>query len=212
MSKVTVPTGGALSWTLETIEGETTAKTLTGLILDQALVRNLYERSFDETGGQESALCSSLDSLSGHLNPKALGEGGEFPARIAAIGRPTGQCSTCPLAHFGTKLKADGQPGRGQLCRQTRLLLFLQPGKSMPLVVRIPPTGLKAAKQYLVGLQAVGLEYWHVVTELELKKDTNADGIKFSRVQFKFVGALPRKTIEGIAQYRENLKAMLKAA
>ena len=212
LSKVTVPTGGALSWTLETIDGETTTKTLTGLILDQALVRNLYERSFEESGGQDPALCSSLNSKAGHLNPEALAEGGELPARIAAIGRPSGECDACPLARYGTKPKKDGQPGRGQMCRQTRLLLFLQPGNSMPLVVSVPPSGLKAAKQYLVGLQNVGLEYWQVVTELELKKDSNRDGIKFSRVQFKFAGTLPQETITGIARYRESLKAMLKAA
>lgn len=212
LSKVTVPAGGALSWALETIEGETTTKTLTGLILDQALIRNLYERSFEETGGQEPALCSSLDSISGRLNSEALSEGGELPARIAVVGRPAGDCRACPLAQYGTKPKADGQNGRGQMCRQTRLLLFLQPGSTMPVLVSIPPSGLKAAKKYLVGLQSIGLEYWQAVTILELKRDTNADGIKFSRVQFRLAGALSPELFEGIARYRENLKGMLKAA
>lgn len=212
LTKVTVPTGGGLSWTVTHIEGETTTKTLTGLILDQALMRNLYERSFEETGGLEPALCTSLDSITGMLNPEALGDGGEFPARIATIGRPSGDCRTCPLARYGTRTKSDGQPGRGQLCRQTRKLLFLPTGSTMPLMVNIPPTGLKAAKQYLVGLQSVGLEYWQAVTLLELKKDTNRDGIKFSRVQFRFAGALPPDVSSSIAQYRNSLKAMLQVA
>lgn len=212
LTKVTVPAGGGLSWAMEGIEGETTAKSLAGIILDQALVRSLYERSFEETGGQEPALCFSPDSITGVINREALSDGGEFPARIAAVGRPTGNCATCPLAQYGTKPRADGQPGRGQMCRQTRLLLFLLPGGTMPLLVSIPPTGLKAAKKYLVGLQSIGLEYWQAVTALELVADKNAEGIKFSRPVFRFVGAIPEANFEGIARYRENLKALLKVA
>jgi hypothetical protein len=208
LTKVTVPTGGGLAWIVEKLNGQESIKELTGIILSQALPRALYATTFEESGGLEPAVCLSNDSITGHLNPEVL-PNGEFPEKFSKIGHPTGICEKCPFAQWGTKLKGDGSLGRGRMCQQRRILLFLTPGTSMPLLVSIPPSGLKNAKHYLVELQSVGLNHWQIVTNIGLIPDKNADGIKFSRPIFSPVELIPKENWDHITTYLENLKAQL---
>lgn len=208
LTKVTVPTGGGLNWTVEKLNGQESTKEITGIILSQVLTRALYASTFEESGGQEPAVCLSNDSIEGHLNSDALPHG-EFPERLVKIGHPTGNCETCPFAQWGTKLKADGNFGRGQMCQQRRVLLFLTPGTNMPLLVSIPAGGLKNIKRYLVGLQAVGLKHWQIITNIGLASDKNTDGIKFLRPVFSPVELIPKENWERITTYIDTLKAQL---
>jgi hypothetical protein len=208
LTKVTVPTGGGLAWTVEKLNGQESIKELIGIILSQALPRSLYASTFEESGGQEPAICLSNDSITGHLNSEAL-PNGEFPEKLVKIGNPTGHCESCPFAQWGTKLKADGNFVRGQMCQQRRVLLFLTPETSMPLLVSIPAGGLKNAKRYLVGLQAVGLKQWQIITNIGLMSDKNAEGIKFSRPTFSPVELIPKENWEQITTYIGSLKSQL---
>ena len=208
LTKVTVPTGGGLAWMVEKLNGQESIKELTGIILSQALPRALYASTFEESGGQEPAVCLSNDSITGHLNSEALPKG-EFPERLVKIGNPTGHCENCPFAQWGTKLKGDGSFGHGQMCQQRRVLLFLTPETSMPLLVSIPPSGLKNIKHYLVELQSVGLKHWQIVTRIGLMPDKNADGIKFSRPVFILSGVIPQDNWEQITTYMKDFKAQL---
>lgn len=154
LTKVTIPTGGLKMWTVDTAEGQTTRQAMNGIILVQSLCRFLYAKPFEETGGTEPPLCFSTDSLNGVYIPG----NGELPEHLAKVGVPSGKCLSCPFAKYGTRTKGNGN-GRGQACQQKRLLLMLTQDSRMPQVVSIPPSGLKAAKKYLVDLQALGLEY-----------------------------------------------------
>jgi hypothetical protein len=150
LTKVTVPTGGLQVFAVDTAEGQKTAETVTGIILMQSLCRFLYAKPFEETGGTEAPLCFSTDSVTGLFNPVNA----ELPEHLAKIGVPSGQCSRCVFSQYGTRAKGNGN-GRGQACQQKRLLMMLTQDSRMPQVLSIPPSGLKAAKKYLVDLQAM---------------------------------------------------------
>lgn len=209
LTKVTVPTGGSLSWTIEKISGQESSKELTGIILSQMLSRSLYASTYEENGGQESAICFSKDSIIGQLNPEL--PNGELPEKLAKIGNPSGSCENCPFSQWGTKLKGDGSFSRGQMCQQRRILFFLSPESNMPLLVSIPASGLKNIKRYLIGLQSVGLKYWQTITAIKLVSDKNIDGIKFSRPVFSPVEFVPKENWEKVASYIDILNNTLKS-
>lgn len=204
LNKVTVPTGGLKVWAVDTAEGQATVEKMIGIVLVQTLSRFLYAKPFEETGGLEPPLCFSTDSLTAHFNNVA-----EIPAHLSKIGMPTGECPTCPFAQYGTRFKSNGNPSRGQACQQKRLLLMLTEGSQMPQVISIPPSGLKAAKKYLIDLQALGLEYWQVLTEIRLIDAKNLDGITYARPQFRMVESLPQSLLKPVQSYRTELEQQL---
>ncbi len=201
----TIPTGGLKVWAVDTAEGQATVEKMTGIVLVQALCRFLYAKPFEETGGQEAPMCFSTDSLNGVFNPSL----GQLPEHLAKIGMPSGQCLFCPFSQYGTRSKGNGNNGRGQACQQKRLLLMLTEGSQMPQVVSIPPSGLKAAKKYLVDLQALGLEYWQVLTEITLTDAKNMDGITYARPKFRLVEQLPQSLLKPVKNYRVELEQQL---
>ena len=206
LTKVTVPTGGLTSWNVESAEGQKSVKTLKGIIVAQALTRALYASSYEDSGGEEPALCFSADSITGNINanPEI-----KVPEKLKDIGMPSGECDNCPFSKFGTKPKRDGF-GRGQACQQRRLLMLLTAESCIPLLVSIPAGGLRNAKKYLVDLQAMGLEYWQTETSIELVQDKNRDGIKFSRPVFKMNEKLPLDACKQVKRYLESFNSQIK--
>lgn len=162
LDRYKVPGGGGLVWTSDD-ELAAPTKELSGIILNHRLVRTYWDTSLGSTGGGTAPTCYSDDSITG-------------------FGDPGGSCAGCQLATFGTAVKEDGSEGRGQACKQSRLIFLLQPGETLPVVVTIPPSSLQAMKRYLLRLVKRSLPVTAVVTTLSLAKDKNGDGIEFARV------------------------------
>jgi hypothetical protein len=78
--EVKMPSGGGLSWTVQTLEGPEPAKTVTGVIVHVDGVREYYQGDFD--GVSRPPDCFSPDLVSGY-------------------GNPGGACLNCPLSEFG---------------------------------------------------------------------------------------------------------------
>lgn len=184
LEQIKVPGGGSLSWQLSTGEEE---RVISGIIVYHKLPRGRWEGSIEDTGGGQPPVCVSEDSLTG-------------------IGNPGGDCLVCPYAQFGTADK-----GAGQACKQRRLLFLLREGNLLPAVVSIPPTSLKASKQYMVALVSRGIPLHGVLTRITLEKASNAAGIAHARAKFAMGERLSAEQTAQIAAYAETMRATFAA-
>ena len=111
---------------------------------------------------------------------------------------------TCPLAQYGS---APG--GRGQACKQIKQVFVLRGSLLLPEVISLPPTSLKAAKQYLLKLTSQGIPYYSVVTRVGLERTKNKQGIAYSRATFTFVRRLTPDEVHKAQEYHEMLKPLV---
>jgi hypothetical protein len=165
LDRVSTPAGGGTSWTIPTLEGDTEVKELEGIIVYTSVQRVYWADAF--TGGGAPPDCYSEDSVHG-------------------AGNPGGNCTKCPLSQFGS-----GENGKSQACQMRRLIFLIQPDNLLPLVVSVPPSSLKEAKNYLMRLASKGLTSYSMVSRLTLEKDKNADGIAYSKIKFASSGPAP---------------------
>lgn len=187
LPKIKVPTGGGVAWTVATPDGDEDAvKRLDGIVIHVAR-RRAYWASTETMG--EPPQCSSSDCNFG-------------------LGSPGGECAKCPLNAFGSATKADGSEGRGKACKESRLVFLLREGRIIPEVVVIPPSSLKALRQYQLNL---GMPYWSVVTGLTLERTQNQDGISYAKVCFRKIGVLPPDASKQILTYAQQLQTLFAA-
>jgi len=147
--------------------------------------RAYYAQPISETGGGQPPDCWSADGMIG-------------------AGKPGGACLACPLARW------DSAPdGRGQACKQIKQLFVVRSSLLLPEVVTLPPTSLKAARQYLLKLAAQGVAYYAVVTSIGLERTKNAQGIAYSRAVFRFVRRLAPEQVKRARDYHEMLKPLV---
>ena len=186
LDRIRIPAGGGLSFNVTTLEGETAEKTLTGVIVLARDARAYWKKSLDESGGSAPPDCHSNDGVVG-------------------FGEPGGDCAHCPLGQFGS----DTKTGRGQACKAIRRLFILRGSSLLPTVLALPPTSLKAIKQYMVRLAGQGIPYWTVVTKIGLESAQNAQGIKYARATFEFAGMLSEDQKAKAKQYSDMLKPLV---
>lgn len=184
LDKVSIPSGGGLSWSIPTLDGETQSKELLGIIVHVQNARAFWTGEF--TGGQLPPDCVSDDAVTG-------------------FGNPGGECAKCPNAQFGSDSRQ-----RGQACKLIQRMFLLRPGDNLPIVVNLPPGSLKGAKKYLLRLVSAGQKASGVVTRLTLEKDKNQDGITFSRAVFSMVGKLEPDQAAAARAYGQALAPAFK--
>jgi hypothetical protein len=205
LMRVKIPTGGIIQWVIDAVDGQQVLPKLEGVILAQALIRTLYGKPFEETGGMEPPICFSANSLTAKWNRSM-----PYPDNLHQFGVPTENCLQCPLAQWGTRPKnGNNANGRGMACQQRRIFLLMTLESQMPLLVTIPTSGLKVAKQYLIGLQALGLEHWQVLTSISLIEAKNADGIKYAKPQFLLLEKLPATVVQAVKRYKQTLEQQI---
>ncbi len=185
LPRIKMPAGGGLQWAVPTLEGEAMEPSVEGVIVLARDTRAYYSQPISETGGSRPPDCWSADAVTGS-------------------GKPGGACLACPLALW------DSAPGgRGQACKQIKQLFVLRGSLLLPEVVTLPPTSLKAAKQYLLKLTSQGVPYYAVVTRIGLERTKNSQGIAYSRAVLGFVRRLAAEEVERARQYHEMLKPLV---
>ena len=179
LDKVKIPSGGGLTWTVSTLEGEEETKELLGIVVHVQNARAYWKDAFG--GGSTPPDCVSDDAVTGH-------------------GNPGGACANCPYAQFGSDSRQ-----RGQACKLIQRMFLLRPGDNLPLVVNLPPGSLKNAKKYLLRLVSAGQKASGVVTRITLEKDKNADGIVYSKALFQMAGKLAPEQAAAARAYGQAL-------
>lgn len=185
LTRIKMPAGGGIAWEVPNLDGEADVqKSLRGVIVYQRTPRTYWATTFEESEGGPPE-CRSDDGVTG-------------------IGTPGGDCSSCPLAQFGS--------GRGntQACTQQRQFFLLrEDGGAFPVILTLPPTSLKAARGYLVSLAERGKKYRHVITEIGLEKAQSGDGIGYSRATFRFGGDLTADAKAAADAYAAAIEPLL---
>lgn len=192
LDRVKMPSGGSVTWSVPSLDGDVDTKELVGVVVFSKLVRAYWQTSYDEGEGNDVPDCSSSDSA------QAFPPNAEFTP--PAEQHPNGgfACATCELAKFGS-----GEGGRGQACQQRRLLFMLTEKDVLPFVVSLSPTSLKAASDYMLRLTRAGVPYWKVITRVTLDKFT--DPKPHARAVFTKAGDVDPDALASLAQYRDAL-------
>jgi hypothetical protein len=161
LSRLKVGTGGALTFTYTTTEGEQTAKLVSGIIMAERTARLLWPPPGSNVRKGAPPVCSSKDGFWG-------------------VGNPGGSCPDCPFAQFGS----DPKGGPGQACKQIHQILFLRDGQLLPDLLAVPPTSIKNCRQYFLRLLSQGIPPWSRVTTLSLERATSAGGDDYAKINF----------------------------
>ena len=184
LDRIVVPLGGGLNWTVPTLEGEDSEKSLDGIIVHWTAPRAYWATGMD-VGGNTPPDCSSHDGEIGY-------------------GQPGGDCFICPLNQWGS---AEG--GGGKACKEKRMLFLLRASDLLPIVIQAPSTSIQPIKKYLLRLASQGLPYWSVMTSLSLEKGSNGAGIAFSRISPKSAGPIPEEQRGILAEYVQAIKPII---
>ena len=174
---VKIPSGGGLSFELsgDDPDNPETAQTLTGVIVHHHPVNVYWEHDFDGAGALPD--CSSPDGKHG-LNAKT----GEVL-----------DCASCPYNQFGSG------KGNSKACKNTHRVYLLRENEPLPILLTLPPTSLRAFKDYLAKrLIMKGKRSTDVLTSIKLKREKNADGIAYSACVFTKAGDLTPDQIAAV--------------
>lgn len=223
---VKVPSGGMTAWTIpDVIEGERIEKTIQGIVIAQRTIRSWWRVGFDERAaagvGKQPPDCSSQDGIWGIGHPdghpdlvedtdSAAGQfayeaydadgnqvGGTKPIRKYA-------CADCPLAQFGS-----GREGRGQACRQNRLIFLLTQDSALPIVIKVPPSSLRLVQGFFLKLSGRAIPPWGAVLAFGLRKTQGGAGIEYAEIVPEFVARLEPAALERIVATAKALEPSL---
>lgn len=185
--RVKIPSGGQLSFEVpnpERPDDPDPCKALVGVIVMQHTANSYWAES--DTNGTPPD-CSSDDGVTGY-------------------GTPGGKCASCPLNEFGS-----GEGGAGKACKNMKNLYLLRDGDIMPLLLSLPPTSLKAFRQYANNLRFTGRGLSAVVTRIGLKRQESG-GNAYSVATFSMEAPLAPELAKAGQAYarsmRENIAAM----
>ena len=182
---IKVPAGGATSFEVPSDDptNPDTVKTLTGVIVYHHKSNAWWDGDGNPVEGQQPD-CVSADGITG-------------------VGRPGGDCASCPLNSFGS-----GEGGKGKACKNTERLYLISEGSILPYRINVSPASLKSYRSYKTSQVAKGRKICDVVTEISLKKVTNASGQPYAECVFRCVGLLDPETKALSRKKREEVKAL----
>jgi hypothetical protein len=94
-----------------------------------------------------------------HRTPYGQGTGNQADCTsddgITGVGKPGGTCSLCPLDEWGSAAVGDGKA-----CQERKKLFLTCDGLMLPAVFSLPPTSVRPAAQFFLGLAMQGIPYY----------------------------------------------------
>ena len=185
LDRIRIPSGGALSWSVPSLEGEEMVKELTGIIVAWRDSRAYWKVDFAEAGEGSAPDCQSPDAVQGY-------------------GDPGIKCELCPNAVWGSAPK-----GNGQACKLTRNIYLLRAGSLLPEVVVLSPTSIPPFRKYFQRLAQQGLPYYAVVTAIGLERAKSGGGINYSKAVPTVAERLGEEDVQSIRTYAETIAPSL---
>lgn len=185
LPRIKIPAGGTTSFEVPTLGGEEMQKEINGIILHKQTVRAFWSKDLDEAG-ESSPDCMSKDGKIGEVLNKE-----EF----SHLG---GLCSECPKNEWGSG------KGKAKACTKKWQLYILRQDEMLPTILSLPPTSIKAVREYLLFIAGKGFNKFEVITNFELEKAKSGDGITYSKVKVGAVDPLDADFRDKIKTYRDD--------
>lgn len=180
---IKIPSGGGIAFEIpgEDPENPDMAKEIVGVIVAHQPQNSFWLSAY--TGGNEPPDCMSPDGKKGI---------------VAATGEVR-DCGNCKMNQYGSAVDAQGKATRGKACKNLHRLFVLRAGEMLPVIINIPPTSIKAWKEYLAKrILLKKKKPSQVVTKISLKKAVSNDGITYSQCVFAKASDLDAKTIKSL--------------
>lgn len=151
---------------------------------------NAYWEEGSEYDLNTSPVCTSVDGKTGY-------------------GDPGGACADCPYNQYGT----DTNGGKGKACKNMRSLYILQNNAPLPINLLLPPTSLKAFKDFVqTAFIMRRRKPWGSIVRIELRKESNGSN-NYSVATFKLIGDFTGEKLAEVKEYatvaRAGIKEML---
>lgn len=187
MDVIKVPSGGGIAFEVPGEDGSADmAKEIVGIILSHHPQNSYWMGNY--TGGNESPDCASNDGITG---------------TNTTTGKVT-KCAECPMNEYGT-----AAVGNGKACKNQHKVYILQENAILPAILSIPPTSIKAFRDY-VGKRLLlrGKKPADVITKVSLTKATSSTNLSYSQCVFTKVADLDDATKAALAPMADMVKAI----
>lgn len=210
--RIKFPTGGMMAFSTE--DGDILKPPLVAIIAISQKVRGFWPNK--ETLGLPP-LCSSPDARQGFFDDSdraqdqikaALKMTVRHPA-LAQLSDARGpwSCLTCPLAQW----VENGNGKRKPLCKEMRRLVILVQGWTMPAILTVPPTSIKAFDIYASKHKNLkGHAYFACRTKIELEKAKNADGTDYATLKLSIAEELTDDQKRAVLQLKKEYEAWVR--
>ena len=186
LDRIKVPSAESSVWSVPTLMGNKPQEFIDAVILHMVKSRSYWPDPIG-VGPAVPPSCTSSDSIMG-------------------IGTPGGPCRKCPLAEFGTAVKGNGKPAKGQACRQGRMMFILRPQDVIPLLLTIPPGSLKETDKFFMRFTQQDLSPKLVVMRFALKQTQNSEGTKYNQVEITMLRPLNTEEMARMIDIQELWK------
>lgn len=143
-------------------------------------------------------LCSSIDGFTGTHTVVPINGKQVF-----------GDCHKCHFNSFGSDFKG----GKGKACKNGKRLLILLRGSSIPNILTLPPTSIRAWDEYVAHLINQRLIPHIVYTKIGLEKKSNENGQPYSVCRFDMPAEpryLSQDDFELMKQFKAEFERMIK--
>ncbi len=198
LERITLPSGGGLSFTLPTLEGEEDLRSFDAVMLYYTTQRTYWSSPF--TGEDKLPDCSSMDGVTG-------------------VGNPGGACHECHYSLWHSHVLDKAAPNgpvrpsgsNAKACKETRTVFLLRPGELLPLALSVPPSSLTPFGQYVQRLSRGRLRYSAVLTRFSLLRVKNDSGIEYARLHLAVADYLDDAEAHWMGEYGALLRGVLEA-
>ena len=209
-TRIKFPSGGMMAFSVD--DSDTLKPPVKAIIAVSQKARAFWPAK--DTAGQPP-LCSSPDGVAGMFDTTSdqVAAAAALSFRHPALdtldpeqaGGPW-PCATCAMAQWGSG------NGRGQACKSLRRLIVLVEGWTMPAIMTLPPTSIKAFDTYASACARTrGGAYFTNWTTITLKQDTNPAGIKFSTAQFAVAAPLAQAELAAVIDVRHQYAELVRS-
>lgn len=187
MPRVQTPSGGGLAFTIGEGDDADVAKELRGVIVMHQSNNVYYDKSIEESDGDNMPRCSSFDGKAGIDN-----QTGEIR-----------ECATCPFNQFGPD-------GGKKPCHNRHNVYLLREGDMLPTLISLPATSVQNFKKLIVNSVVLKKRRCcDVVVKVTLEKAESRGGQAFSRYKFALDKELTPDEKEKMRRYAESFKAYI---
>lgn len=192
--RVPIPSGGATTWVVETIQGEEETKELVGAFVYWG-VRGTLWPSEEPSDSRPVLVTNDL-----HRAYKFGDDYGDLDQDVIESCRrqdpETGESfydwNVLPYNKWGTS-----RGGRGKRCKESRIICLLRENEAFPIIVNATPGSLKTVKPFTKKLP---LPHFRCVISLSLSKQVNKGGQPYSRIEPRLTGELTKEEGAAIRQ------------